>query len=162
MEELINFLQQQFPEGCSIMLPQFERTEKLEFEWLPQNEAEFRAIAEKAPYSILYGFGFRKWNNMNDIIKENQDKPVSNMISLPILNAEGETHDIDLGRGNAPTEFLDIDEDIVLFPAEWYEIIPDDFVVTGLNGESYSFKKGVSDNDQRFGCLPYGVRRKVS
>ncbi len=53
MQELIDFLQKEFPDGCSIMTPQFERTEKLEFEYKPADVAEFTAIVEKAPWSIL-------------------------------------------------------------------------------------------------------------
>ena len=45
----------------------------------------------------------------------------------------------------------------MLFPYEWYDIIPDNFTVTGLYGEKFSFKRGITDNDMRFGCLGYGI-----
>jgi hypothetical protein len=44
-----------------------------------------------------------------------------------------------------------------LFPGEWYPNIPEGFVVTGICKETYGFETGVSDNDVRFGALPYGV-----
>ncbi|MEW3852029.1 hypothetical protein QOZ73_32845, partial [Pseudomonas aeruginosa] len=74
------------------MTPQFERTEKLEYEWKPQNKEEFMAIVDKAPWDILKGFGFRKWDTLNNVIGENKEKPVDNKISIPIINAPGETY----------------------------------------------------------------------
>ncbi len=162
MQELVNFLQSEFPNGCSIMTPQFERTEKLEFEWKPQNKEEFMAIVDKAPWNILKGFGFRKWDTMNNVIGENKEKPVDNKVSIPIINTLGETYDVNCGRGDAPVTELPKDEDIILIPGEWYDIIPDGFTVTGLYGEQYLFSKGKSDDDIRFGCLPYGIRREVA
>ncbi len=46
-----------------------------------------------------------------------------------------------------------------LFPKEWYSCIPDGYPVTDIFGETEQFKFGVSDNDKRFGCLPYGFIR---
>jgi hypothetical protein len=113
VQELIDFLRKEFPEGCTFVIPQFDRINKLEFEWKPQNEKEFMSIVEKAPYDILKGLGFSKW-----------------------------------------------DEDgLILFPAEWYDIIPDGFIVTDIFGEQESFKNGETDDDKRFGCLSFGIKR---
>lgn len=46
-----------------------------------------------------------------------------------------------------------------LFPGEWYEHIPNGFDVVDINGKQEKFEKGVSDDDVRFGCLPYGFVR---
>ncbi len=46
-----------------------------------------------------------------------------------------------------------------LFPGEWYKHLPEGFEVTGLSGEKYKFEQGVSDDDIRYGCLPYGFIR---
>jgi len=73
MQELFEFLRREFPNGFSIITPQFERNESLEYEWKPNSIAEFMAIAEKAPPSILEGFGFRKRSAFNHIIGEVQD-----------------------------------------------------------------------------------------
>lgn len=161
MNDLIAFLQNEFPNGCSIMTPQFERTEKLEFEWKPQTKEEFLAIVEKAPWNILKGFGFRKWDTMNNVIGENKSKPVKDKISIPIINAPGETYDVDCGRQDSPIVELPIDQDIILLPGEWYNVIPDGFMVIGLFGEKYPFKTGKSDDDIRYGCLPYGITRPI-
>jgi hypothetical protein len=114
---------------------------------------------------------------MNNIIKENiSNKGKPSMVSLPLYNMD-DLPDILEGKSVEPTgdtildlssrepppyELLDVDEDILLFPSELYNIIPDKFSVTGLSGESYPFEKGVTDDDTRFGCLAYGVRRKTS
>ena len=45
-----------------------------------------------------------------------------------------------------------------LYPAEWYDFIPDGYVVTGIFGEDEPFKHGVTDNDRRFGALSFGFR----
>lgn len=161
MADLIDFLAKEFPNGCSIITPQFERLNKLEFEWKPQTEEEFYAIVNKAPWNILKGFGFAKWDTMNNVIGENQPKPVSEKLSIPIINKPNENFEIDLGRGSAPTTKLMTDEDIILIPGEWYDVIPNGFIVTGLYGQKYPFQKGKSDGDIRFGCLPYGITRQI-
>lgn len=43
-----------------------------------------------------------------------------------------------------------------LFPMEWYNSIPENLTVTDISYTDEKFKNGVSDNDSRFGCLPYG------
>jgi hypothetical protein len=43
-----------------------------------------------------------------------------------------------------------------LFPKEWYGFIPDGLPVVDINGETESFKAGVTDADYRFGCLSFG------
>lgn len=163
-------------EQINIITPQFDRIEKLDFE-TPTTEEDFYNIVNTAPVNILRGYGFRKWDSMNNIIKENisnKDKP--SMISLPTYNIEDlpdllsggdaiPSGDIVLGlssREPKPETLLPVDEDILLFPCEWYDIIPNGFTVTGLSGESYLFEKGVSDDDKRFGCLAYGIRKKIS
>jgi hypothetical protein len=46
---------------------------------------------------------------------------------------------------------------LMLFPGEWYGSIPAGYLVTDIFGENEPFEPGVSDNDIRFGCLPYGI-----
>lgn len=48
-----------------------------------------------------------------------------------------------------------------LFPAEWYDHIPDGTIVYTINGETEVFKHGETDNDRRFGALAYGFMRKA-
>lgn len=44
-----------------------------------------------------------------------------------------------------------------LFPGEWYNSIPENLCVIGINYKEEKFKNGKSDDDVRFGCLPYGL-----
>lgn len=46
---------------------------------------------------------------------------------------------------------------LYLIPAKYYPLIPDGFSLTTISGSTMKFKKGESDNDQRFGCLSYGI-----
>lgn len=50
------------------------------------------------------------------------------------------------------------DGGLFLFPSEWYAHIPAGFPVEDINGNVEPFEPGKSDDDIRFGCLPYGVR----
>ena len=52
--------------------------------------------------------------------------------------------------------------ELLLFPAEWYDYIPDGFKVIGLSGKPDLFINGFSDDDIRYGCLSYGVFRSIN
>ena len=47
---------------------------------------------------------------------------------------------------------------LMLFPKEWYSLIPAGYSVEVISGETESFQPDITDNDYRFGCLAYGVR----
>ena len=49
-----------------------------------------------------------------------------------------------------------------LYPAEWYDFIPDGYVMTDICGKEEKFKAGKTDNDQRFGCLAYGFKQSIN
>jgi len=46
---------------------------------------------------------------------------------------------------------------LMLFPAEWYDRIPEGYEVVTINGETKPFERGVTDDDRRYGCLSYGI-----
>lgn len=164
-------------DNATVVFPQFKRKEKLQFTYIPDSEEKFLGIIRKAPWEILFGMGFLKWDKMNNLIAENNAAKPKHKIQIPIVNKEDistvdemesngkiENGDfiIEVGKEEScPSELLDIDEDVILFPGEWYNAIPNGFMVTGLYGESYSFEKSKSDDGIRFGCLPYGFRRKI-
>lgn len=50
-----------------------------------------------------------------------------------------------------------VDGALWLFPAEWYPHIPAGLKVVTINEKVKGFAPGVTDDDQRFGALPYGV-----
>jgi len=49
---------------------------------------------------------------------------------------------------------------LFLFPGEWYDYIPNGFKITSISMNPITFINGQSDDDTRFGCLPYGVIKK--
>lgn len=144
----------------------------------------FYEIVNNADWAELKKYGFRKWDTINTIVEENisiKNRYKSRVISIPTYSMdEGVDAIKDLVEGNTPnntsgsmlidlapkheepTELLSQDMDIVLFPGEWYNVIPDGFHIVGLSGEKYTFEKGKSDDDIRFGCLPYGILRPIS
>jgi len=52
----------------------------------------------------------------------------------------------------------DMDNGMVLwcYPGEWYESIPAGYEIVDIFNETESFVPGETDDDIRFGCLPYG------
>lgn len=163
MKELIDWLKKNVGDEIRIVTPQFERTEPLDFDWIPQTAEQFYAIVEKAPWNILKGLGFGKWDSMNNLIAENSKRKQNDVHRIPFINKPEEDLVVDMSkRTDVPSELLEVDEDVILIPGEWYNIIPDGFIVTGLYGEQHPFKKGESDDDIRFGCLPYGIRRVIN
>lgn len=46
---------------------------------------------------------------------------------------------------------------LLLFPVEWYPMIPPGFMLTSISGETEPFEPGVTDDDCRFGVLAYGI-----
>lgn len=44
-----------------------------------------------------------------------------------------------------------------LFPGEWYSAIPDGYPIVTISFRQERFKRKMTDNDIRFGCLPYGI-----
>jgi len=146
----------------SVAVSQHERTWKLDFNYIPANDQEFIDTVTNAPWYILKGLGFCIWDTINKVAEENAAKPEINILAIPAydmnLNAAG-TVDFDLGRGDDPVEKMEVDHDIILLPGEWYNSIPEGFKLYSITGREERFKKGVTDDDQRFGCLAYGILR---
>ena len=51
-------------------------------------------------------------------------------------------------------------ETLWLFPHEWYSKIPDGLPIVSINGEHKNFRHGATDDDIRFGALPFGFLKK--
>ena len=43
-----------------------------------------------------------------------------------------------------------------IFPVEWYDAIPDGYIVTDIFGNDEPFMKGKTDDDRRYGALSFG------
>lgn len=50
---------------------------------------------------------------------------------------------------------------LMLFPGEWYDLIPKGFKIVDINGNTESFAPKETDDDIRFGCLAYGIMVKA-
>lgn len=60
--------------------------------------------------------------------------------------------------GCEPWDEPDADGNVLLlFPGEWYEMIPDGFEIVNISGNKEKFVSGDTDDDIRFGCLSYGI-----
>lgn len=152
---------------------------------IPTTLEQFYDIVNNGTTAQLKSYGFAQWDTMNNTIQENIDrerKGESDMISIPVIEVEsveeavteidrvmnggdmtcGSSMLIDLStRTPRPTDLLDIDEDILLFPGEWFHMIPDGFICTGLWGETYPFVRSEHSKSTRFGCLGFGIRRVI-
>lgn len=160
----------------SISTPQFDRPWERDFEYVPQNDEEFYKTIENAPIDTLCGMGFGKWDTIKAVVTQNQQKPISEKIELPAYDSIEDVISIiegkdvtasgaitfDVGRGDAPVEMPEVDAQILLFPSEWYNKIPDGFMVVGLSGGRYPFERGKTDDDMRFGCLAYGILKPLN
>lgn len=69
---------------------------------------------------------------------------------------------------NAPHDVLkgcgfriwdDEPDTLYLYPAEWFDCIPEGTLVTDIFYTKETFSKETSSNDKRFGCLAYGFTR---
>jgi hypothetical protein len=49
---------------------------------------------------------------------------------------------------------------LLLIPGSLYNSIPENFTVYTIDGTTEKFRKDISDNDTRFGCLAYGIMVK--
>lgn len=50
-----------------------------------------------------------------------------------------------------------LESGLVLFPAKWFDLIPEGFVVTSVSGKSVPFSRKTHDSDVRLGGLAYGI-----
>lgn len=152
-----------------IVTPQFERTWELDFDYIPKTSEEFIDTVTNAPLYILKGLGFCLWDTINSIAEENAKKPKHDFFSIEAyklkhngLEPSEEPLVFDLGHGDNPIEQQDFNEEVWLIPGEWYNVIPEGFPLTCITGRVEPFKSGETDDDIRFGCLAYGIRRRVS
>jgi hypothetical protein len=153
---------------------QIERPWKREFDFNPETPEQFHTTIQQATIEQLEGLGFMKWQLLSEAIGENRSRPAMQLVNIPVFDLDGIAavldgeeaqpvgdHTLDIGRGDAPTEMPAMDGIIMLFPGEWYASIPDGFEVITISGTREKFQPGVTDNDTRYGCLPYGILRPV-
>lgn len=84
-------------------------------------------------------------------------KPIMDFARLPALFEET-LKQIGCQKWDEP----DKDGNVLwLYPAEWYDHIPEGHVMRCIDGHDYPFKHGETDDDMRFGALAYGFLRKA-
>lgn len=71
-------------------------------------------------------------------------------------NLELETGEQLHARGLRPWD----GEGLWLFPAEWFDAIPEGLAIHFVDGREGNFLREVTDGDQRFGCLAFGVLQR--
>lgn len=49
-----------------------------------------------------------------------------------------------------------------LYPAEWYDSIPEGYPLVSISGRTAPFRRGVTDDDRRCGMLAYGFVRATA
>lgn len=135
------------------------RENELKGQYIPETEEEFLEALKK-PLKVLQSYGFSIWDSLSEVVKENQEGAGEvKYVTFPSYNTDGsyagETT-MKVGAHNRPLE-CDQDKWIVLFPVEWFGVIPDGFNVVGLYGEAYKFDRLTASDDCRFGCLGYGI-----
>jgi hypothetical protein len=82
-------------------------------------------------------------------------KPIMDFAKLPSLFEET-LKEIGCQKWDDP----DKDGNVLwLYPAEWYDHIPDGTPIVDINGQHENFKRGETDDDMRFGALAYGFLR---
>lgn len=156
---------------------QHDRDKGITVKPAPTTEAEFYEIINNSDWPTLREYGFGKWDTVNNLISEAKDEPESNMIVVPVYEGLNNVVDalvedklpesagsvlLDLTTPKPESlEKVDDNEWVVLFPAEWYSIIPNGFECTGLWGDKVVFESGKTDNDRRFGCLSFGFRKTI-
>jgi len=86
-----------------------------------------------------------------------------NLLDLLPTMSDGDLRALGLGRwagpddGGGGTEEWPGEFRLYLFPAEWYDVIPEGFLVVNILGNTEPFRRGVTDDDCRFGRLAYGI-----
>ena len=50
--------------------------------------------------------------------------------------------------------------ELYLIPAKYYNIIPNGYNLIAISGKPHKFKFGITNDDQRYGLLAYGILRK--
>jgi hypothetical protein len=84
-------------------------------------------------------------------------KPLIDFAKLPSL-AEETLKQIGCQKWDEPDSHGNV---LWLYPAEWYDHIPNGTLVVDISGETEAFKRGETDDDRRCGALAYGFLRKI-
>lgn len=104
----------------------------------PKTKEEFLSIVEGRSSKELIEDGLHLWNTINTLAK---DEPT-------------------IFSGPMPQK-REVDQNILLIPHAWYDMIPDGFMLVDIFGKEEVFVHGKTSDDHRGGYLAYGVLRPV-
>ncbi len=135
-DELISFLENDLglKKGSKLTIDSspIKREYDITIKFIPETKEELQVIIDTAPRPILKQMGIRIWRSYEDC-KKNKEIP-------PKYLTPGMVH--------------------YLYPKEWYTTLPNGINVIDIGGKLEKFKRDISDDDARYGCLPYGFVRK--
>lgn len=155
---------------------------KVAFNFKPKNADEFKNLITNSPYKLLFDMGFIKWYTLDNIkLRINEILTVQNEriahfakfkdylgmffdVTLSIMHND-EIKIMDEENFPKPQKLMEIGEEdskteLILFPEDWYDIIPEGYLVTSIFGETFTFKKELKKNDS-FGVLDFGILKKI-
>lgn len=154
-----------------IITPQFDRTDGKTIRWFPKCAADLDAL-KTASKAELREKGLGPWGEIPDpeapapLARADvraamaDGRPLAGDIADALggrAATVGEVCSL-LGIGEPDTGTKSTERGMLwLFPFEWYDHIPDGYMVTTISEHVEPFKRGETDNDKRFGCLAYGI-----
>ena len=106
---------------------------------------EFIGVGDFEPVTVLLSQFDRTDNRVVVIHPNNNAEWLDTLKTAPVSILR------DLGLQNW-------DDDLWLYPAEWYDYIPDGYEVIDINGNTECFRKGETDDDRRYGALAFGCK----
>lgn len=113
-----------------IRTPQFRREPGAPAPAAPPQDAQAWEDLRKLDRKALRELGLRPWNDPTADDSENAHDAKDSPLKTYVL---------------------------MLFPGEWYEHIPEGYKIVDIFGVREVFEAGTTDNDIRFGCLPFGI-----
>lgn len=117
-------------ETVRVITPQFDRTDGKKITWFPTCAEDLDKL-KSAPPDILRDLGMNCWATAED--------PEHSSWELAHIRKRG---------------FVGA---LWLFPHEWYQHIPAGYPIVNIFFSQEKFEPGETDDDKRFGCLPYGI-----
>lgn len=128
-------------ETVKVRTPEFNRPASWEPAMLAPDDARTWAGFTAADAKTLHAWGCRRWSTFTT------EPPKDGKI----YHTDAWFFDIKDGDTRVPTH------ELWLFPAEWYDSIPNGFPVTDINGCIELFERGKTDDDRRLGLLAFGI-----
>jgi hypothetical protein len=126
-------------EDVEVATPTFNRPSNWIPAMLPPDTPENWRQLQRLTADQLHAWGCRRFSPYRDTPPPNERASHKDAWFWEVESREEATHEL------------------WLFPAEWYDSIPNGFPLTCIDGCIESFIRGKTDDDRRFGLLAYGL-----